>query len=102
MYQNRQFKKIENKLSKQFYFKNFPKIENNEYLELNDDIKKELIDLLNEYKVDFSIAIRDRLLVIEIHFDSFKLLKNTQKVIEIKELVSGLLNVFVKIEETNS
>ena len=94
----KKFEKIEHKLSTEFYFKNFPKLERDIYLELNDSIKKELVFLLNEYKINFSISIKDNLLIIELGCHDLELLKKPEKINDLETLAFKLFNIFIELE----
>lgn len=99
-YDSKYFESIKNKLSIEFYFKNFIENKSFFYLQIPDNIKEELLYLLNSYNINFTISIKDGLLAIVTYCEEKSLINDIELANNMDELIVELLKIFEKIEKS--
>ena len=92
------FKKIQNKFSKEFYLNKFSQNAQEDYLE-SEEIKEKLIDIFKKYNINFSVAIKDNLLRINLKSFMNDLENELEFLYKIKNMTLEILDIFLKLEK---
>lgn len=100
-YDSNNFKEARENLSDEFYNQKFSEKSNQEVLEIDKFVKQKLLNILNNYNIDFYVALKDNLLRIELKRPLDRFDTGYEFLYDMEKTFDEILEIFLELERVN-
>lgn len=97
-YDAENYNALKDSLSEEFYFNNFALKEKSIELELDEDMKRKLIEISQKYPTKFYAACKDNLLRIEVEINPKSSINKYERLYNVEKVFEELINMFLEFE----
>ncbi|MBQ7410363.1 MAG: HAD family hydrolase [Clostridia bacterium] len=102
-YDSKNFKELDENLSEEFYHANFGEKPGTKAFEIDEILKRKILDIYNKYNVQFSFSLKNNLFRIEFGRDINRFdIGSYSYIYDMEKTASEILEIFLELERVNN